>query len=703
MATAVVTPKDGNRKPKAVCKNFAAGKCYYGSKCYFSHEKLPGQTSNVSQIDNPRNEKRPGPADDPLLNIWRRKIGKPSSRQNRPLDRRELYDFCGTALVLVNLPDVEPRHQVITSLASDMGLARMLEVVEIDFSCQSVGDATDFFRNATLPLLQTITNRDVLSSLILEASKGTIFNIMYGIQGKRAVSFFKGLTKLLADIVKKQLLEEQTLMLSLSSALIVFSQIIECNQTANLSEEFPTFLQEFSRLLEIVNKYQHTLLAQSALRQIVRIRNRLDHGAAITQSTDRPALPTTPVVTFDIGIDGPGQLSTQGQRHDNDHEDICQIQIMPTAEEIRSYRVEYLPTTDPTKLHVGGTKGLLDRQFRLLREDTIGQLRDCVQHVLEDLTIPGRIPESNKRFQHGARFFVYNAVKLSDVVFESKGNRGLQVIAEFDQPHPVKNMAYKDNRQRWWSETKQMQPDSLLCLVDSNGGSVFMSLGRREAKVEPAENRMDPSESLPEHADDPIQRYDLTETDPSNQQMIHDLWSDQSRCAVTLQLVDLNAYGIGEIIGRSNSEEHVTQALVEFPGVLLPSFRPTLEALQKMSGSLNVPFSSVIAPDGIAEDSKMITNPPAYALQPSFDFDLSPITDSTNLSLEPTKPFDVKGLMKHSSLDIAQCEALVNALTRRLALIQGPPGTGKSYVTVQIVKTLLTRREKAEMGPIICV
>ena len=33
----------------------------------------------------------------------------------------------------------------------------------------------------------------------------------------------------------------------------------------------------------------------------------------------------------------------------------------------------------PTKHHLPGQAGLLDRQFRLLREDTVGQLRDAVQ------------------------------------------------------------------------------------------------------------------------------------------------------------------------------------------------------------------------------------------------------------------------------------------------------------------------------------
>lgn len=48
--------------------------------------------------------------------------------------------------------------------------------------------------------------------------------------------------------------------------------------------------------------------------------------------------------------------------------------------------MEYLPSSDPTKQHLPGLAGLLDRQFRLLREDTVGQFRDAVQIEYKRLT-----------------------------------------------------------------------------------------------------------------------------------------------------------------------------------------------------------------------------------------------------------------------------------------------------------------------------
>ena len=707
--TTTLITRDGSSRNKPVCRNFLAGNCSYGRNCRFSHDLKQEQEGGSSATHASRKSWQSASPENTELLIWRRKLGRPGEKEIRPFFEGELFDFCETTFALMSLRESEPRHQIITNLAGETGLLRIREVMELRFCGRTLKDAVELLKRATLPLLQVITHKEVLSSLVLETSRGTIFNVMYGIQGRRAVLFYQGLLELLPQILPPALLDEETLILLLSTALTVLSQIIECNQTAILVEEFHGFLKDFTYLLNLVAiESTGNLRAQDAIRQLARIRNRLEFGTAIVTATEHSQSPITSLAKFDTSIDGPGQLSAQGPRHDNDYEDICKIQIMPTAEEIRSTRLEYLPTTDTTKHHVEGLKGLLDRQFRLLREDTIGQLRDCVQSVLEELTTPGRELGFNQKTQHGTRYLVYTAIVLSDVLFEMKQNRGLQVIAEFNQPLPVRDMKHKEDRQRWWSETNQLLVDSLLCLVDSNGGSVFLSVSNREEVVMNIDNLDGSSRALSGHHSStnsglPVSQNGQTALPLTSNAMARNLWNSQSRCTITLQLVDLNTHGIGEVLGRSHSETAVTQVLVEFPGVLLPAFRPTLEALQTMSSALDMPFAGMIATTHKDDDALVQFEPPAYALQPNFAFDLQPITNNKVLLLDPRKAFDTESLLKHSTLDEAQGVALVNALGRSLALIQGPPGTGKSYVAIQIVKVLLARREEAEMGPIICV
>ncbi|KAL9108008.1 MAG: hypothetical protein Q9187_008350, partial [Circinaria calcarea] len=626
----------------------------------------------------------------------------------------ELSNFCQTAFDLVSSPEPDRREQVISKLATDGGLARIQEVIKIEYKRLSPSDSITLFQCTTLPLLQSITHKLVLSSLVLESPRGTIFNFIFGIGGRRAVGFFGSLVKLLSEIDITNLGNMDLLVLSLCSISTALLQVIDCNQIANIIEEFKTFMDSISTLYDdLPLGYKESLLGQTLKRNLTSIRSRLDFGSNIERDTEleHDAQLIQPLATFETGVDWPGELSENGPRHDNDHADIGHIAVMPTAGEIRSNRAEYLPTTDHTKLHLEGVAGLLDRQFRLLREDTIGQLRDCVRSVLEQLNTSGGNPQFDKRTQHGARYLVYQSVILSDVIFEMK--RGLQVIAEFDQPMPVRNMALQSDRQRWWSETKQLQVDSLLCLVDSVGKTIFMSVCQRNGTQEsPREVPAESSSFLNEAStsSDPGRNLEsLGQPFPFESQMepVKDLWTGQRRCAITLQLVDVNEQGTTDILGRSQTGEKPSQVLVEFPGVLLPSFRPTLEALKDMSRQVSggVPFAHLIAPFTTEEDGIGDTGvgPPAYSLQHGFRFELDSITNGKTLTLGSREKFDLSSLERCSTLDEAQCNALVNALSRELALVQGPPGTGKSYVAIQLVKVLLASREEAEMGPIICV
>ncbi len=156
------------------------------------------------------------------------------------------------------------------------------------------------------------------------------------------------------------------------------------------------------------------------------------------------------------------------------------------------------------------------------------------------------------------------------------------------------------------------------------------------------------------------------------------------------------------VLGRDWKSKRPQQILVEFPGILLPSFAPTLKALQAMSNAPKVPFSNLFLPISDAREQNLTW--PAYATQSGFVFDLGSITtDKNNLYLSPDHDFDCADLKSQSTLDDAQVSALIRALSRNLALIQGPPGTGKSYVAIQAVKVLLECRARAELNTIICV
>lgn len=68
-----------------------------------------------------------------------------------------------------------------------------------------------------------------------------------------------------------------------------------------------------------------------------------------------------------------------GGRHDNDHEDYREVSIMPTADELFSKDRPFFRTTDfisDPELSSSRSSIHLDNQFRLLREDMLGEIRE---------------------------------------------------------------------------------------------------------------------------------------------------------------------------------------------------------------------------------------------------------------------------------------------------------------------------------------
>ncbi|KAL9123940.1 MAG: hypothetical protein Q9217_006681 [Psora testacea] len=140
-------------------------------------------------------------------------------------------------------------------------------------------------------------------------------------------------------------------------------------------------------------------------------------------------------------------------------------------------RAEYLPVKDAAKWHLPGIQGLLDQQFRLLREDTVGQLRDCVRTVMEDLGNRNSRRSSKNDALQGLRVYKYSRVSFSELMYD-KRRRKLLVMAHFDQPETLANCSTNERR-RWWDDGKQMQIDSLVCLVDLDGNNLFFSVAER--------------------------------------------------------------------------------------------------------------------------------------------------------------------------------------------------------------------------------
>ncbi|OCL14224.1 hypothetical protein AOQ84DRAFT_435816 [Glonium stellatum] len=550
----------------------------------------------------------------------------------RPLGRFVSQWFQGLQLITA---DSGVMQEAITCLASNGGLHRIKELLSRDFDELPIEYQMHLFTSQILPFFQIIIQPDVLASGVLEHSVGVISNFLFEPNGQRATGLFKYIVEMLDNLPIQ----------SIEISLAVLSKVVDLNGAAALQHEFLHILLAFKDIIIQSTFDKNDSQTNRTKRTLARTEQRLKIGLSLPTAAEVKRIPRFKA-SFEIIKDLPGTLSEDGPRHDNDSEDIRQIKIMPTIEEIQSIRIEYLPSNDPTEWHTSGTEGLLDRNFRLLREDTVGQLRDSVRTELEKLQYPETKTNIRKRTQNRTRTNIYRNVTFEDILVDKW--KGMEFVIGMEQPSFLHSMSAK-RRAEWWGNSRCLQRESLVCILDGAGFAIFCSI---------SELRQTPKMA---HGSD----WEGSRPKPSV----------PSRAYIILRLVNSDEPNVKWFLQRhQRGLSFQLTTMVEFPHVLLPSFLPTLQGLQRITEMDDLPFSELLAASSQSA-SPVHISPPLYALESGFRFDLSCITtENQNLTLSPNEPFDIDALRSSSTLDDAQAVALVEALSRRLALIQGPPG-----------------------------
>ena len=580
-------------------------------------------------------------------------------------------------------------QEAARELAKEEGLAFVKNAID-----RQVPQATDSFAQARLlttilvPALRWVTHPRVVDSAVLEQEVSVIFNFMLGIGGRRMVTLFDFITGCIEtwpDLNLTELARSEMVELSLN----VLSKILECNTANIVNVAFNPLADKFAAFLDGEDD-DESYSSLQARRYLDYIKLRLGVGAEIPSAQERRSEPLMRE-QFVLRRDLPGELSPDGPRHDNDHTDITKIKIMPTAQEITSSRAEYLPTTDSREWHHPGIQGRLDREFRLLREDTVGQLRDTVRGLLDDVRNPAQRVSQQSR--NSARTYVYDCPVPREASF--KNPSGLEVLVEFVQPLLTRNMSHRQ-RKDWWQHSKRLQEGALVCVFDATGSVLFFEV---------SESTLRTSEDEPKKRQ--YQKKRLGDDEQSDDEKKLSLADDAKYGFVSLRLVDSNRHTITQTLRwYRNIGSSMRRYLVEFPGVLLASFKHTLEALQEISRQPKLPFAGLIAPSVNADQPGSI-NLPQYARKTGFTYNLQSLAADREPLAIPAQDLRRESALELVStrtlLDSTQSSAFLDALSRELSLIQGPPGTGKSFTGEKIIKALIANKGKADLGPILCV
>ncbi|KAK6082199.1 nf-x1 finger and helicase domain [Seiridium cupressi] len=684
-----------NRNPRRVCHHFLRNRCNFGAECKFSHDRLAvgspqfprnnisGSTSSRQQGSSQHTSTSSGNVDEARedrLREWKRLLHLPNTASFQP--REKCNRFFSTSLELMR-GDAGASQETIRYMAKEDGLAFIRALAEHHIPGAAVNILkVEIWLGQMKPLFQILIHPRVIDSAGLEQEVATIYNYLQGIGGRRMKIVFDFATGLLTNWQSLPLGDvDESPLTAAELCLAVLSQMIDCTVTNIVNEHFQEIAQRFDAFIAASGDSSNEFPKPQARKYLQYIQRRLGIGEQLP-TTNLGQRSSTDRAEFVMRRDLPGQLSADGPRHDNDHADISKISILPTQEEISSPRAEYLPTNDISHFHIPGIRGRLDREFRLLREDTVGQLRDAVRAQLEYLQDSSH--SQTRTGKNDLRTYTYQQATVQEINVDK--NHGLGLLVKFRQPLAGQG---RQKLQDWWTQTKRLQPGGLVCAISERsvlfcviGAATVVSpdLDRNPRGKEAGNELVDRKEkpSLAGHADFAYVQLHIAETADSN--IVQALrWYRE--------------------INRRQQ-----RTLVEFPGVLLPAFQHTLQALQRMSQKPDLPFTELVAHEHTTTTGLAEVPPPLYAASPGFVFDLSCLTnDNSSLKTSVQEPLSPQVLAEHTLLDETQSRALIDTLTRSLALTQGPPGTGKSFTGEKVIKVLLDNKRRANIGPILCV
>lgn len=358
-------------------------------------------------------------------------------------------------------------------------------------------------------------------------------------------------------------------------------------------------------------------------------------------------------------------------RHDNDRCHITGIHIMPTYGEITSGAAPYLPAADPASWPLPGASGRFDREFRLLREDTAGQIRDACQEVLKAVRGPGI--DAYRRQRTSTHFDVCDDAELQHITMDRK--HGIKFIVACKQPEPTRSMTHEERR-AWWVRCKRFRSGTVVCVFDRAGMILHFVVSGSTLRG-------------PEDAPDdfPMDKHKFN------------LSNGEEWAYVILELVESSK--LGDALRWYRDTER-TRYLLDFPELALASFKDTLEALQRQCQS---PHSLVNLLNPLTRPAVEI---PAYARAPGFEFNLDCLMhDGQTFRFDPRDvPMAMTRIARISpiiDMGTDQVNALLQSLSSEVALIYGRPGTGKSHLARKIIKAFVHNRENADIGPVICI
>lgn len=609
------------------------------------------------------------------------------SRENFPgfSTQRQVREFVNSLFVNLSKNQTgDEASSLLTDLASNKGRSRLREILQ-RVMVTDAGDDSDLtsFQYVMLPLIGVLTRENVCQKVAVYESD-LIYEVVYS---QRIQFLDKGVipcmrkliddgsmddTSTMGSILRqnRSLLQVESLQRAMLVIVRLMHQLVKRIQTARkeLKDTVATIEGLVADCVKRSNNQDMTYLNRHLENECQDLRRTMSASATpvavtVTSTTARRHDSQRPnLVSLDLNFDPPGLQSEEGPRHDNDHAQIQDIQIVPTQAELTCERPPFLPSNDvPGALHhlPPGWSRLLDTHFRLNREDMIDQLRKGIVIFLEALhkTTPdnqgGLLNRKRLRQLVGQDVSVnaYGNVEFLGTNVENQYRGSIRV--SFDQPPQIKGKPVLQRRIFWERSRRRLIQNSLVCFIypeEGQGDVGSQDPNNRELRL-----------SL-----GVIHTRDFAEMAKNAEKaVIHVTMANNTDYCQLVRAVKKKVISPKDVF------------MVESMGGYFESYRPILQALQTIEPG-TMPFGKYLAPTEGQPTSGSFTlvDPPRYALAPGFEFDLGVLLQSRvrchlNVRDTSSRQRAVAALRTHSLIDDTQSQALVDSLCREVALICG--------------------------------
>lgn len=333
--------------------------------------------------------------------------------------------------------------------------------------------------------------------------------------------------------------------------------------------------------------------------------------------------------------------------HDNDKENFRAISIIPTTRELQCQESAYLPLADGSDYIENAEGGALDRQFRLMREDLLGSVK-------QELQTEFKISSNQRRRV------------LSDPCIIDFGMK--------PEPHVVVRVSIPPRLHR---RIKSMKNPEASEFFDKGSGKRVLQKGTLVLLVHDASVRTSQ----------------------------HKTKNPGIRISAVGTIVErMSPLKIVNIPGTNPVKKtRVLEVGVSFTPESMRALTPLIQRLEHR----NVGVPMICGNGGLFNASAGIFSLEPI-LKALVKLDQVPMCDQTIHLRQPTLPLVAhggksfldltSGLQNAVRSDQSQQRALEEIFKSNVVLVQGPPGTGKTYIGVQMVKSMLELEKKSPSG-----